>query len=168
MTMVSQDGSALAVTDLKAVLARFCTGVTVVTAHHDGEPVGFTCQSFASLSLDPPYVMLCPARTSTTWPRIRAATDFCVNILAADQEALCRQFGRSGSEKFAGIDWAASLNGSPLLAGAIASLDCSLEREVDGGDHTVVIARVTGVAQHSDMSPLLFYRSAFAAIEQET
>ncbi|RDI54289.1 flavin reductase (DIM6/NTAB) family NADH-FMN oxidoreductase RutF [Nocardia mexicana] len=161
--MLQADGPTLGVahTTFKAVLSRFCTGVTVLTALDGDRPVGFSCQSFSSLSLEPPAVCFCPARTSTSWPRIRAAGRFCVNILAHDQEEVCRRLARSGTDKFAGIDWAPSANGSPRLSGALASIDCELEREFDGGDHTIVIARVTALDEHSDAPPLLFYRSAF-------
>lgn len=145
----------------KSVLGRFCTGVTVITALADGQPVGFSCQSFSSLSLDPPAVAFFPARTSTSWPRIRAAGQFCVNILAHDQAEICRALGRTGTDKFAGVGWVPSGNGAPRLSGALASIDCELDREIDGGDHTVVIARVTALTEHSEQPPLLFYRAGF-------
>ncbi|WP_306361201.1 flavin reductase family protein [Nocardia sp. CC227C] len=150
----------------KAVLGRFCSGVTVITALADGHPVGFACQSFAALSLDPPLVSFFPARTSTTWPRIRRAGRCCVNILADHQDEICRRLGRPGPDKFAGVDWTPSANGAPRLGGALATIDCELHDEVDGGDHTIVIARVTGLTEHSDASPLLFYRAAFGRLAQ--
>ncbi|MFE7797327.1 flavin reductase family protein [Nocardia sp. NPDC057440] len=147
--------------DFKAVLGRFCTGVTAITALDGDEPIGFACQSFSALSLDPPAVALFPARSSTTWPRIRAAERFCVNVLAADQQDLCKQLGRSGPDKFAGLEWRPSPNGSPLLAGTIAWIDCTLAGELDGGDHTIVIGNVTELGEGRDAGPLLFYRSGF-------
>ncbi|NNH74240.1 flavin reductase family protein [Nocardia uniformis] len=155
---------AIDATAFKAVLGRFCSGVTVITALDDGEPVGFACQSFASLSIDPPLVSFFPAKTSSTWPRIRRAGRFCVNILADHQIDICRRLGRSGADKFAGVDWIASSNSSPLLTGALATIDCELHDEVDGGDHTIVIARVTGLNEHSDATPLLFYRADFGRL----
>ncbi|MEV5835417.1 flavin reductase family protein [Nocardia sp. NPDC052112] len=155
----------MAVADFKAALARFCSGVTVITAIADGEPVGFSCQSFSSLSLDPPYVCFCPARTSSSWPRIRDAGTLCVNILAEDQEELCMRFATRGADKFAGIDWEPGVNGAPRLEGGIAALECSVEREVDGGDHTIVIAQVTSLALQREVAPLLFFRSSFATLE---
>ncbi|MGK8523934.1 flavin reductase family protein [Nocardia asteroides] len=163
--VLEMDGSALDVRDFKAVLGRFCTGVTVITARAQDGPAGFTCQSFSALSLEPPAVCFCPARTSTSWPRIRAVGRFCVNILADDQRDICGQLARSGADKFAGIDWEPSPNGSPRLAGIIASLDCELAGEVDGGDHTIAIARVTGLSEHREAPPLLFYRSAFRRLD---
>ncbi|WP_280412147.1 flavin reductase family protein [Nocardia asiatica] len=163
--VLEMDGSPLDTRDFKAVLGRFCTGVTVITARSENGPVGFTCQSFSALSLEPPAVCFCPARTSTSWPRIRTAGRFCVNILAHDQQEICKQLARSGTDKFAGVDWAPSPNGSPRLAGTMAWLDCELEREVDGGDHTIVIARVTALSEHREVPPLLFYRSAFGRLD---
>ncbi|MFJ4650725.1 flavin reductase family protein [Nocardia sp. NPDC088792] len=151
----------------KTVLGRFCSGVTVITALDAGEPIGFACQSFASLSLDPPLVSFFPARSSSTWPRIRAAGRFCVNILADDQTEVCRQLGRPGPDKFTGVEWIPSENGSPLLSGALASIDCELHDEVDGGDHTIVIGRVTSLNEHSEATPLLFYRAAFGRLAHQ-
>ncbi|BDT99838.1 flavin reductase family protein [Nocardia sputorum] len=162
--VLEMDGSPLDVRDFKAVLGRFCTGVTVITAHSEDGPVGFTCQSFSALSLEPPAVCFCPARTSTSWPRIRAVGRLCVNILAHDQQDICRRLARSGTDKFAGVDWEPSPNGSPRLAGSMAWLDCEVEQEVDGGDHTIVIARVTALSEHREAAPLLFYRSAFGRL----
>ncbi|MCP2288483.1 flavin reductase family protein [Nocardia amikacinitolerans] len=147
--------------DFKAVLGRFCTGITAITALADDQPLGFACQSFSSLSLEPPAVALFPARTSTTWPRIREVGRFCVNILAHDQEDVCRQLGRSGQDKFADLRWRHSPNGSPLLEGSIAWIDCTLDREVDGGDHTIVVAHVTELSEQREAAPLLFYRSGY-------
>src|SRR6202020_786367 len=89
----------------REVLGHFATGVTIVTANEEGVPVGFSCQSFSALSLDPPMVILAPAKSSTSWPRIAEAGAFCVNILSQDQEALCRSFAISGGDKFEGVEW---------------------------------------------------------------
>lgn len=167
MEPVLAQAPAIDATAFKAVLGRFCSGVTVITALDEGEPVGFACQSFASLSIDPPLVSFFPAKTSSTWPRIRRAGRFCVNILADHQTEICRQLGRPGADKFAGVDWIPSGNSSPLLTGALATIDCELHDEVDGGDHTIVIARVTGLNEHSDATPLLFYRAAFGRLAHQ-
>ncbi|MFI7524076.1 flavin reductase family protein [Nocardia salmonicida] len=160
MTTTSNNAT-LPLAAYKAALGQFCSGVTVITAMHDGEPVGFSCQSFSSLSLDPPYVTFCPARTSSSWPRLRAAGRLCINILAADQEQLCRQFAMRGADKFAGVAWTPTPGGAPRLHDVVTSLDCVLESEVDGGDHTIVIARVDGIGPYRETAPLLFFRSAF-------
>ncbi|WP_245663439.1 flavin reductase family protein [Nocardia inohanensis] len=167
MEPVLTQAPAIDETAFKTVLARFASGVTVITAIDEGEPIGFACQSFASLSIDPPLVSFFPARTSTTWPRMREVGKFCVNILADHQNEICRQLGRPGPDKFAGVEWTPSQNGSPLLTGAMASIDCYLYDEVDGGDHTIVIARVSGLNEHSEAAPLLFYRAAFGRLAHQ-
>ncbi|MGW4585875.1 flavin reductase family protein [Amycolatopsis thermoflava] len=146
---------------MRDVLGSFCSGVVVVTAAGP-EPVGFTCQSFASLSLDPPLVTFAPGRGSRTWPRIREIGSFCVNILAADQRHLSDAFARSGTDKFAGVRWSPSELGSPVLDGVLAWIDCELWAEYDGGDHTIVVGEVRALAA-APGEPLLFHRGAYLA-----
>ncbi|MFJ9616218.1 flavin reductase family protein [Streptomyces noursei] len=148
-------------TKLRSVCGLFCSGVTVVTALHRGRPVGLACQSFSSLSLDPPYIALCIGRGSLTWPLIRQEGRFCVNILADHQEGVCQQFARSGGDKFSGVNWTASPNASPLLDGVLGWIDCSLVREFDGGDHVIAVGQVTDLDQAEADAPLLYYRSSF-------
>lgn len=149
----------------RAVLGHFCTGVTVVTALDDAEPVGFTAQSFSSLSLDPPLVVVCPGKGSTSWPRIEAAGSFCVNVLSEEQEELCRGFAMRGADKFAGIGYSpAPRTGAPVLTGALAWVDCRLETIHDGGDHLIVVGRVLDLGVHEG-KPLLFYRGGFGRFE---
>jgi 3-hydroxy-9,10-secoandrosta-1,3,5(10)-triene-9,17-dione monooxygenase reductase component len=142
------------------VLGHFATGVTVVAAVEDGRPVGFTCQAFAALSLDPPMVALAPAKTSTSWPRMVRAGAFCVNILADDQEDLCRTFAASGGDKFAGVAWRLGAAGTPVLDGALAWAECELATIHDAGDHELVTGRVLELGVGSG-SPLLFYRGGY-------
>ncbi|MCW2618635.1 MAG: uncharacterized protein JWR28_1784 [Modestobacter sp.] len=157
---------------MRDVLGHFVSGVTVVTAMGADGPVGFTCQSFSSLSLDPPLVAFAPARTSTTWPRLREAGRFCVNVLSEEQSGLSRQFARSGTDKFAGVDWAPSPHGSPVLEGVVAWIDSELWAEYDGGDHTIVVARVLDLGADASRTPLLFHRGAYglqaALLDPET
>jgi flavin reductase (DIM6/NTAB) family NADH-FMN oxidoreductase RutF len=149
---------------LRDVLGHFATGVVVVTARAQaGGLLGFTCQSFASLSLDPPLVSFAPSRTSSTWPRIREVGAFCVNVLAAEHSELSTAFARPGSvgDKFAGVDWCPAPSGAPVLEGVIAWVDCTLWAEYDGGDHTIAVGRVTNLGADPDRLPLLFYRGAY-------
>ncbi|MFE0701959.1 flavin reductase family protein [Streptomyces sp. NPDC058872] len=149
--------------EFRRVLGHFASGVTVVTALDADGPAGFACQSFASLSLDPPLVAFMVARTSTTWPRIAAAGTFCVNVLGADQDGLCRSFAVSGADKFAGVDWApAPATGSPRLNGAPAWIDCAITTVHTGGDHLIVVGRVAALGAEEDGGgPLLFHRGRF-------
>lgn len=148
----------------KEALSRFVTGVTVVTALEDDQPVGFTCQSFVSLSLDPPLVALAPAKSSTSWPRIAKAGSLCINVLADHQQELCRKFAVSGGDKFAGVAWhRAEIGGAPIIEGSLAWVNCSVELIHDAGDHELVIGRVLDLGL-GEGSPLLFYKSAFNQI----
>lgn len=149
---------------LRDVLGHFVSGVVVITAVGPDGPVGFTCQSFASLSLDPPLVNFSPARTSSTWPRIREVSSFCVNVLAEDHQHYSGGFARSGVDKFAGVTWAPSPSGAPVLDGVTAWIDCTLESEYDGGDHTIVVARVHDLGADATRLPLLFYRGAYSGV----
>jgi 3-hydroxy-9,10-secoandrosta-1,3,5(10)-triene-9,17-dione monooxygenase reductase component len=146
---------------MRDVLGHFASGVTVVTADTDDGPIGFTCQSFSSLSLEPPLVALAPARTSSTWPRLRAMGRFCVNVLAEDQSDLSAAFARSGADKFTGVSWRPSRHGSPVLDGVVAWIDCALWAEYDGGDHTIVAARVLDLGADPGRRPLLFHRGGY-------
>ncbi|MFJ5310161.1 flavin reductase family protein [Streptomyces sp. NPDC088350] len=151
----------------RRVLGSFATGVTVITAPAaDGGsgPAGFACQSFSSLSLDPPLVAFMVGRTSTTWPRIARAGVFCVNVLGAHQGELCRGFAISGTDKFAGVPYDASpASGSPRLTGAAAWIDCTIHAVHTGGDHLIVVGRVDALGTPDDGggAPLLFHRGRF-------
>ena len=145
----------------REVLGHFATGITIVTALEEGLPVGFSCQSFAALSLDPPMVVLAPARSSTSWPRIARAGAFCVNILGEDQEAVCRAFAVSGGNKFDGIGWfPGPVTGSPVIDGSLAVVECELGQIFEGGDHEIVTGLVVAL-EVGDGQPLLFYRGGF-------
>lgn len=149
---------------MKDVLRNFGTGVTVITAMSADGPVGFTCQTFASLSLDPPLVSFCPARTSTTWPRIRDIGRFTINILADDHSWLSDTFaqvGATGADKFDGVDFTVSTGGSPVLEGVLAWVDCRLRAEHDGGDHTIVVADVLDLDAAPDVNPLFYFRGSY-------
>lgn len=149
----------------RQVLGHFATGVTVVTTASGGAPAGLAVNSFTSVSLAPPLIAFCVARTSSTWPRIEAAGAFCVNILAEDQEALCRVFATSGRDKFRGVGWRPAESGAPILAGALAWVDCFVEAEHPGGDHLIVVGRVREVGVGREGRPLVFYRGGYGRFE---
>ncbi|MFJ3303899.1 flavin reductase family protein [Streptomyces sp. NPDC086549] len=148
----------------RKVLGSFCSGVVVVAALGPDGPHGLTCQSFSSLSLDPPLVLLSAARTSKSWPRIRRIGTFCINILAEQHQELSTQMARSGTDKFAGVDWDTTPLGAPRLRGTVAWLDCTLHAEYDGGDHTVVVAAVHNLGVHPHIRPLLYYQGRYATL----
>lgn len=150
-------------------LGQFCTGITIITTEHDGEPVGFACQSFAALSLDPPLVLFCPTKQSRSWQAIEASGKFCVNILAESQQDVCARFGSREPDKFAGVGWEPSLLGSPILANSLAHIDCTVASVVDGGDHFVVFGAVHSLSDVPEVKPrpLLFYRGDYTGIEPD-
>ncbi|GHA08079.1 MULTISPECIES: flavin reductase family protein [Streptomyces] len=162
---VSQAGQVSQVSheEFRATLGRFTTGVVAVTAVRAGDaaPVGLAVNSFTSVSLDPALVLFCIARTSTSWPRVRAAERFCVNILGADQRELSSRLATSGADKFRGVRWSTTPAGTPVLDGAIGWLECSVEAEYPAGDHDVVIARVHRLSSREDGAPLVFYRGSY-------
>lgn len=148
----------------RQALGHFASGVTVITAMHGGEPVGLAANSFSSLSLDPPLVLFCAGKSSTTWPRIKAAGTFCVNVLEERQEALCRQFAGKG-DKFHGVGWRpAAYSGAPELDHVLTLIDCHIEAEHEAGDHIVVVGRVVEI-KINDGKPLLFYRGGYGRYE---
>jgi 3-hydroxy-9,10-secoandrosta-1,3,5(10)-triene-9,17-dione monooxygenase reductase component len=149
---------------MRKVLGHFGSGLTVITGLTSAGPVGFTCQSFFSLSLDPALVTFAPSRSSTSWPGIRPLASFAINILAAHQTAHSTAFARSGSDKFSGIDWRPSRFGAPVLAEALAHLDCRFWAEYDGGDHTIVAAEVMDFQVDDERDPLLFYKGGYASV----
>lgn len=146
---------------MREVLGRFVTGVTVVTGLDADGPVGFACQSFASVSLDPPLVMFCAGHGSRSWPRIRAAGRFGVNILAEDQQELCDRFGSSRGRKFAGLDWHRSAWGTPAFDGVLARVHADIEAVHPAGDHDLVVGRVLGLEALRADRPMVFYRGGF-------
>lgn len=148
----------------RSTLSQFCTGVVVATGCLDGVPAGFAAQSFSSLSLDPPLVALFPAKSSTSWPRLRDSGSFCINILSASQKPVCDVFAKTGIDKFAELDWHAGVTGSPVIEGVLAYVDCDLEVEHDAGDHTIAVGRVRDVRTLVDGAlPLLFFQGSYGA-----
>ncbi len=149
----------------RQVLGHFPTGVTIVTATADRRPVGLAVGSFTSVSLEPPLVAFCPANTSSSWPHIEQAGKFCVNVLAADQEGLCRHFAGKSDDKFAGIGWKTSPLGSPILDGVLAWIDCEIEAVHPGGDHVIVLGRVHDLEVAHQGGPLVFFRGGYGRFE---
>ncbi len=153
--------------DLRRVLGHFATGIAIVTALHEGRPVGMTVQSFASLSLSPPLVLLCPSRDSVSWPSIASAGHLCINLLADHQEALARSFARTGTDKFKDVAWESSeVSGSPVLPGSLAWLDCRLKNVYEEGDHFIAICEVRMLRASAEAAPLVFFRSEFKRMRE--
>lgn len=155
-------GSASDPQRFRRVLGQYPTGVCVITATEpDGNRVGFVVGSFTSVSLDPPLVGFFPARSSTSWPRVQRTGRFCVNVLGADQEHVCRQFARSGGDKFAGIAHRVTTSGLPIIDGVVAWLDCELALVHEAGDHYAAFGKVLELNLESEAYPLLFLQGGY-------
>jgi 3-hydroxy-9,10-secoandrosta-1,3,5(10)-triene-9,17-dione monooxygenase reductase component len=149
----------------RTVLGHFATGVVLVTANDADEPVGMACNSFTSVSLEPPLVLFCAAKSSTTWPRIRTSGTWAANILDEDGEEVCRLFAQKGADRFARIAYAPGRTGSPILEDALAFVDCETIAEHDAGDHVIVVGRVIELGYQHEGKPLLFYRGGYGRYE---
>jgi 3-hydroxy-9,10-secoandrosta-1,3,5(10)-triene-9,17-dione monooxygenase reductase component len=145
------------------VAGRFASGVTVITGVDEDGPVGFTCQSFHALSLDPPMVVFAVAHTSTSWPRIRKSGRCCVNVLADSQEEVARTFAMSGIDKFATQAWVPAEDGNPILEGVLAWFSCTISGIHPGGDHEVVTADVHSL-DAAELEPLVFHRGRYSGL----
>jgi 3-hydroxy-9,10-secoandrosta-1,3,5(10)-triene-9,17-dione monooxygenase reductase component len=165
VTDIASDGSSFDSAKYRQVLGHFPTGVTVITAMADGQPAGLAVGSFASLSLEPPQVLFCASHSSSTWPKIRSAGSFCVNILAESQEDVCRVFASKAPDKFAEIGWKHSGTGSPLIEGVLAYIDCQIETIVASGDHDVVVGAVRELEVMHEGGPLLFFRGGYGRFQ---
>ncbi|MFD5654872.1 flavin reductase family protein [Streptomyces sp. NPDC127039] len=153
---------------LRNVLGRFATGVVAVAATDpaDGTRAGLVANSFCSVSLEPALVSFCVAHTSSSWPRIRAAGLLGISILGAGQKEAANRLAASGTDKFRGLPWTRSPDGTPVLEGSLAWLECSVEAEHPAGDHTIVVTRVRALDATADGEPLLFYRGAFGGFSR--
>lgn len=149
----------------RQVLGHFPTGVTVVAGVEQEEPVGLAVGSFFSLSLDPALVGFCVGKSSGSWARIHESGSFCVNVLGADQEDICRVFATSDEDKFASIGWKPTETGSPHIDGVLAWIDCDVEAVHEGGDHDIVVGRVKGMGVGDEGDPLIFFRGGYANLK---
>ncbi|WP_374968906.1 flavin reductase family protein [Terrabacter sp. BE26] len=154
---------------MRHALGHFATGVTIVTGYdEDGAPVGFVCQSFASVSLRPPLVLFCADHRGRSWPRMRKQGRFTVNVLRHDQRELVARFGSSTGARFEGLHWTRSVHGGPSLPGVLVRVHCSVEQVHVAGDHDVVIGRVHDLEEGRPGRPMLFYRGRLTVTERRT
>jgi flavin reductase (DIM6/NTAB) family NADH-FMN oxidoreductase RutF len=158
---LASDHSPIDPRDFRNALGSFATGVTVITAAAaDGKPVGLTCNSFASVSLNPPLVLWSLVIYSPNLTVFQDASHFTVNVLGAAQRALSTQFATSSADKFAGVDWTPGLGGAPILAGCVANFQCRAAGRYYGGDHVIFLGAVEAYAYNRD-EPLLFAQGGY-------
>ena len=150
--------------EFRETLGRFATGVAFVTAMPGGKPAGLIVNSLTSVSLEPPLVAFCPARSSLTWQRMRRTGRFGVNVLGREQEDFARRATPAGADRFAGIDWDFGPGGAPLLTGALATLECEIVAEHAAGDHWIVLGLVDGLRTRQVGQPLTFFAGEFGTV----
>jgi flavin reductase (DIM6/NTAB) family NADH-FMN oxidoreductase RutF len=156
--------SGVTAAELRHAMGHFATGVTVVTSvESDGQPVGTTANAVSSLSLDPPLVLVCFNRDSQTLAAVCSHGAFAVNVLAAPQQELSANFARRGPDAgWDGVRHSPGLTGSPRLHGVLATLECTVEHRLPGGDHEIVVGRVRSVQTgDAEASPLVFWRGRY-------
>lgn len=149
---------------LRRLMAGWATGVAVVTSRDEAGPRGATTNALTSLSLDPLLVLVALDHRSNTLEAVRNSGRFCINVLAAGQEEIARRFATkvSGEEKLAGVPHEL-VDGVPVLGGAVAWLACELDRELEGGDHTILLGRPLEAGAEPDVQPLVVYRGRYHA-----
>jgi flavin reductase (DIM6/NTAB) family NADH-FMN oxidoreductase RutF len=163
---MSLSTTAIAPSRFREALGHYASGITVITSLIDGEPIGFTCQSFHSVSMSPPLVSFSVMSGSASYPGIRRAGRFAVNILAEGQVGISNQFARRGTDKWQGIEWQESPLGNPIIAGSLHWLDCDIHAEHAAGDHLIVIGEVKALSlqEAAAAQPLLYFKGQYRNI----
>src|SRR6202140_364182 len=161
---LASDNSPIDPRDFRNALGTFATGVTIITAARaDGKPYGLACNSFASVSLNPPLVLWSLGMFSQALSVFRNATHFAVNVLGASQQALAAKFAKSSEDKFAGVEWTPGLGNAPLLADSVANFQCRAANRYYGGDHIIFLGAVEAYA-YNRQEPLLFARGGYGGV----
>ena len=151
----------------RQVLGGYPTGVCVVTAlDADGKPAGMVIGSFTSVSLDPPLVGFFPDKGSSSWPKIEKAGQFCVNVLGSDQQDVCMKVAGKGPDKFAGVDYALTGEGLPVIANSLLVIECGLYSVTEAGDHWFVLGVVRKLEATRDEDPMLFHRGRYGGFAE--
>jgi flavin reductase (DIM6/NTAB) family NADH-FMN oxidoreductase RutF len=147
---------------LRRAFGTYATGVVVIGARgEDGLPVGMTVNSFSSVSLSPPLVSFCPARSSFAFPVYRTMAHFSVSVLGEEHRGISDRFARAGEHKWSGVKHRLGEGGVPVLEDAVAAFECAVEERFDAGDHVIVVGRVLRFEHHGERSPLLFHGSRY-------
>jgi flavin reductase (DIM6/NTAB) family NADH-FMN oxidoreductase RutF len=154
---------------LRTALGQYATGVAVVTAlQPDGRPVGMTINSFSALSLDPPLILWCLRRTASSGAAFLTARHFAVNVLAAGQAHLARQFAVRWQSAFDEAPWRAGPHGLPLLLGTAGAFACRHARQADGGDHVIIVAYIEEFSVTAGRQPLIFHGGHYHELSHST
>ncbi len=164
---LASDHSPIDPRDFRTALGSYATGVTIITvAGGDGKPYGITCNSFASVSLNPPLVLWSLVLYSSSLSAFQDASHFAVNVLGISQQALANKFAKSSDDKFVGVEWTPGLGGAPLLVGSVANFQCRSVNRYYGGDHVIFLGAVEAYA-YSREEPLLFAQGGYGKFVPE-
>ena len=163
---MSLSSTAIEPLSFREALGHYASGITVIASHIDGEPIGFTCQSFYSVSTSPPLVSFSVMSSSASYPKIRQAGRFVVNILSDEQVGISNQFSRRGTDKWRDVEWQESPLGNPIIAGSLHWLDCEIYAEHAAGDHLIVIGEVKALSlpDAAATQPLLYFKGQYRNI----
>lgn len=161
MTAVHDDVDARALRD---AFGRFPSGVIALCAYVDGAPIGMAASAFTCVSLRPPLVAICIARTSTTWPQLRTQQPLGLSVLSSEHDELCRKLSGPG-DRFVGVDWTLTDGGAVVLGGATLWLECVLHEVFEAGDHEIALLRIASLRADPEISPLVFHGSRFHRLE---
>lgn len=154
--------------DLRRALGAFATGVTIVTTRAGETIHGLTANSFTSVSLEPPLVLVCVDKRAQSHDLIRTAHCFAINILSAEQRALSEKFAQNkleGKERFANVHFTQARTGAPILANVLSWLDCKLVAAHESGDHTIFVGEIVALGHGEEAAPLLYYRGQYRNLE---
>ncbi|WP_336335093.1 flavin reductase family protein [Pseudomonas putida] len=166
---MSLPSTAIEPSSFREALGHYASGITVITSHMDDEPIGFTCQSFYSVSMSPPLVSFSVMSSSASYPKIRQAGRFAVNILSGAQVSISNQFARRGTDKWHEVEWQQSPLGNPIIAGSLHWLDCEIHAEHVAGDHLIVIGEVKALNLQAVAAsqPLLYFKGQYCNLADE-
>ena len=153
---------------VRNLFAAYPSGVTAICAVVDGKPVGMAASSFTSVSIEPPLVSICIQTNSTTWPSLRQCRKLGVSVLAANQDNECRQLSAKGVDRFDQVEWKTTEDDAVLIANAASMLECSIETEIEAGDHLIVLLRIHRYGTSNDIEPLVFHGGRFRELLLET
>jgi len=168
VTALGEQAASVSAADFRQAMGHFATGVTVVTSvTADGSPAGTTANAITSLSLDPPLVLVCLDLASLTLQAIRQHGAFTVNVLGEPQRELSVNFARRGfAAAWDGVPHRSGRTGSPRIQGALAVLDCTVEAQLPGGDHEIIVGRVRAAEVTGDGAPLVYWRGSYASLDR--
>ncbi|WP_197378236.1 flavin reductase family protein [Mycolicibacterium mengxianglii] len=159
--MISADNEQFDQALLRQAFGCFPSGVTAFCGLLNDVPEGMAASSFTSVSLDPPLVSVCVAKTSTTWPKLATLERLGLSVLADGHTSIARSLSAKGGDRFSGIDWEATEGGAVFVHGSTLWLECAPFKCIEAGDHDIVVLQILSLAVYPDIAPMIFHASGF-------